>query len=542
MINKMKINKFAALLALLFAAFVTVGCTSNDDHLPNEPTSTITLPINIDTRAAASEAPTDAELAINSLRVYAFSNGNLAGHYYYSGDAVGKISFLLDLTLYASATQSVMLYAVVNEASFLRYSNTTSLNASTSESDLKSLYFSHVDVTSGLPMFYASSSPIELNVADDATALPENVVNGDEHQGHTVLAESINLQVQRAVSKIELFATKQPGESATLKITGVRADKQGVRIRNYIMPQSLATLQSLQPHDTDQVLGLKSSSVTVSTSLPDAYTTATEGEKHTMRTDKSNYTALLAAPYYAFENPYGSTDPMMADANGKGAVIYIDYEFNGVARSAQVNMPALERNTHYPVYCLFNNEGKMHIDYIVAPWDENETNKEWGEIEFDYPTYSNPILPLDPAAVRPFAKPQMWYTVDGGGNVTEDGAFCCRFVMWAPVNQQWTAVVDAPTSDYAVRVYDKLGNLQPNATVTVLDNLGADDWYTIKVVPLRNLEVSGVEERVKLHIIYTPSWMHHSDHLLINGEQESPAFLDSGNDPETIYITQIEQP
>ena len=103
-------------------------------------------------------------------------------------------------------------------------------------------------------------------------------------------------------------------------------------------------------------------------------------------------------------------------------------------------------------------------------------------------------------------------------------------------------MVDAPSSDYEVRVYDKNGEPQPNATVTVLPGLMANDWYTIKVVPLRNLKVSGEAEQVKLHIVYTPSWMHHADYLLINGEQESPAYLDSGSDPETIVITQIEQP
>ena len=75
-----------------------------------------------------------------------------------------------------------------------------------------------------------------------------------------------------------------------------------------------------------------------------------------------------------------------------------------------------------------------------------------------------------------------------------------------------------------------------------MDGLTNSDWYTIKVVPLRNLKVSGQEEQVKLHIIYTPSWMHHADYLLINGEQDNIAYLDSGNDPETIVITQIEQP
>ena len=536
MIHKMNIKGFVALVALLFAAFVMVGCIRESaESMPNEPTTMVTLPISIKALATGSEPVTDGELAINEVRVYAFTGDKLAGHYYYSGDAVSKISFLLDLTLYASTTQSVMLYAIANESSFLPFSNTTSLNASTSEAVLKSLYFSHIDVKAGLPMFFAS--PISLNVADDAVAMPEDVVNGDEHASHTVLAETVSLQLERPMSKIELYAAKQSGESAELRVTGVRADKQGVRMRNYLMPQSVATLEVLQPYDTDQELMLTSPSVLVSSAMPAGYASASEDEKHQMRVDKQNYTALLAAPYYAFENPYGSNNPLMAEATGKGAILHVDYEFNGVARSAQVHMPALERNTHYPVYCLFNNEGKMQIDYIVAPWQESEENVSWGEISFDYPTYSSPVLPLDESAVRPFAKPVMWYTAG-----SEEGAFSCRFIMWAPVGQQWTAVVDAPASDYEVRVYDKLGNLQPDATVTVVAGLLPTDWYTIKVIPLRNLNVAGVEEQVKFHIIYTPSWMHHADYLLINGEQENPAYLDSGLDPETIFITQIEQP
>ena len=537
MINKMNKGGFVALLALLFAAFVVVGCNKdNDPDQMAQSTTTMILPISIDTRASSGDIATDSELAINELRVYAFKDGKLAGHYYYSGDAVSKISFLLDLKLYASTTQSVMLYAIANETSFLRYSNTTSLSASTSEAVLKSLYFSHVDFEAGLPMFYASASPIVLNVADDA-AMPEDVVNASEHMDHTQLAQSVSLSLERAISKIEIYATKQYGEVAELKITGVRADKRGVRVRNFLLPQSLASLQALEPHDADHTLSLKSSSVVVSTTMPAGYALASESDKQAMRLDKQNYTSLLAAPYYAFENPYGSTHPLIAEDNGKGAVIHIDYEFNGVARSAQVNMPALERNTHYPVYCLFNNEGKMQIDYIVAPWDESVENQTWGEITFDYPTYSSPVLPLDESAARPFARPEMWYAGD-----SEEGAFSCRFIMWAPVGQEWRAIVDAPTSDYDVRVYDKFGTLQPGGIVKVVDGLMASDWYVIKVVPLRNLKVAGVEEQVKLHIVYKPSWMGHTDYLLINGELDNPAYQNAGNDPETIIITQIEQP
>ena len=536
MTNKMNIKNFVALLALLFAAFVLGGCVKNSDQNLREPSVKMTLPISIDTRADGVEATTDSERAINSLRVYAFTGGKLAGHYYYSGDAVSKISFLLDLKLYSSTTQSVMLYAIANESSFLRYSNITSLNASTSEAELKGMYFSFIDVATGLPMFYASVNPLDLNVTSDASAMPEDVVNGADHDGHTLLAQTISLSVKRAISKIELFATKQSGENATLKITGVKMAAQGVRIRNYLFPQSIETLQALQPHDTDLVFNMADSPLTVDTTLPEDYDAASESEKSAMRTNKQNYTAVLAAPQYAFENPYGSDDPLDAEVSGKGSVILIDYEFNGIARSAAVNMPPMERNKHYPIYCLFNNEGKMSIDYIVADWDKDETNWK-GELDFNYPTYSNPVIPIDPNAVRPFAKPEMWHS---NTNDDEAGAFCCRFIMWGPVGQEWTALVDASSTEYAVRVYDKNGDKLQSNTVTVAASLAADDWYTIKVVPLQPLS-NGEQKSVKLHIIYTPSWMSHPDYLLINGEQESPAYFDSGTDPDAIIITQIEQ-
>jgi hypothetical protein len=120
MINKMNIKNIVALLALLFAAFAFEGCVNDNEQTLREPVVRMTLPISLGTKAVGTEAATDSELSIYSLRVYAFSGGKLAGHYYYSGDAVSKISFLLDLKLYSSTTQSVMLYAIANESSFLR--------------------------------------------------------------------------------------------------------------------------------------------------------------------------------------------------------------------------------------------------------------------------------------------------------------------------------------------------------------------------------------------------------------------------------------
>jgi hypothetical protein len=63
-------------------------------------------------------------------------------------------------------------------------------------------------------MFYASENPIALNVDDNASAMPEDVVNATEHTNHTLIAEEIALKLQRATSKIEVYATKQANEIA----------------------------------------------------------------------------------------------------------------------------------------------------------------------------------------------------------------------------------------------------------------------------------------------------------------------------------------
>ena len=88
----MTLKDFVALLALLFAALAVVGCSKDGEQaMLDEEATTMVLPVNIATRASATEAASDSELAIHEVRVYAFTGDKLAGHYYYSGDAVSKI-------------------------------------------------------------------------------------------------------------------------------------------------------------------------------------------------------------------------------------------------------------------------------------------------------------------------------------------------------------------------------------------------------------------------------------------------------------------
>ena len=56
-----------------------------------------------------------------------------------------------------------------------------------------------------------------------------------------------------------------------------------------------------------------------------------------------------------------------------------------------VYLPPMLRNHYYAVCCLMRNDGKIAVEYLVADWDDAPA---WDDMEFAYPTYDNPLMPL----------------------------------------------------------------------------------------------------------------------------------------------------
>lgn len=59
---------------------------------------------------------------------------------------------------------------------------------------------------------------------------------------------------------------------------------------------------------------------------------------------------------------------------------------------------------------------------MVADWDDAGA---WNDLTFEYPTYSNPVLPLD--GDKPNTPPVVCYTGDEGSSIEEEGAFSVLF-------------------------------------------------------------------------------------------------------------------
>lgn len=504
-----KILYAAALPAV--CALLLSGCAKETADASEERHDLVVM-MNVATRAVTEVDGTPAaeESAIHSLRIYAFAGGRLAGHYFTDESDmldISPVEFLMDVTMYSTSTQELTFYAVANEKAMVRSGNSLSFSESTSESELNGFYFTSLaeDISSrGLPMFYKGDYTVDFS--KDAAEEPSD----PEHQGHTMLEDAIDISLERPVGKLGIFAAKPEGEAGELKITGLTVSSSGILARNYLMPQDDETLKGIQSiSDDDKTLACISESVTA------------ELAESADRQNPANYTAVLHAPYYPFENPWGNGGSWNVKGDDKGNVLRIDYTYDGEPRSGDVYLPAIERNTYYAVCCLMNNSGKITVEYMVADWDDEEPY----EIEFDYPSYG-PLTSVDGS----YSQPEVYYNGNPGSVA---GTFSANFSLTAPEGQQWQpTLLDATSEDFEVSVYQGGKLIEP-------PYLASAGQYTIKV---RALKPENVGRTVRLGISYTPGWDPTGTSLLLINQSDGQPLWQGSTDPQAIMIKQIDVP
>lgn len=502
----------------IFCVAIAVGgmclglssCTK-DDNGPRGDGQVVLMQMSVDSRAVSETdgTPSAAEAALHSLRAYAFVGGKPAGHFYREGsDIKSPYNFLMDITMYSTTTQDIDFYVVANEAAMAAPGAQEALTENTTEQELKNFYFTELEDGKGLPMY--SYQHITVDMATDAGINPQNVTG---HEGHTLLKQKVELDLARPVGKLRVFAAKTAGESGELKITGLTLHKDGLRLINYLMPQTDETLEAVGSRDQSQTLSVVTDAVTkeLAADITDE-----------QRRNPANYTPVMAAPFYLFENPYGSS-AWNTPGDAHGNVLQIDFAFDGVARTGMVYLPRIDRNHYYAVCCLMNNSGKITVEYAVADWDDAPA---WNDMEFAHPTYVNPVAP---PAGGSYVNPTVYYNPDAGSSA---GTFSVVFSMTAPVGQTWQpTLLDASPADFEVKVYQGGQEI----TSPVASNVP----YTITV---RALKPENVGKTCTLGISYMPSWdPGKSEMLLINGTSNKDiAWPDSGSDPLHIEIEQVD--
>lgn len=518
--------KYIALLAL--AAANVAGCTKASAPDLGEELNVL-LQMSVGTRAVTETdgTLTDAESAIHTLRVYAFVDGQPAGHFYtpdYAAleDAAGTASgaakhFLMDIKMYSLGSRDVDFYVIANEEAMVTAGSAPAgFNENTTEAELNRFTFTSLNLDKGmalgLPMCCKKTETIDF--ADDDSNNPQTIPG---HEGHTLLAQKLSFELERPVGKIGVFAAKPIGEEGMLTITGLSVTRS--RFVNYLMlPADLEDAydnegSAAAPRDLTTVEG----SITAQVA---------SGE-----TDASKYTPVQAEAYYPFENPWGSSNWSLA-GSPRGNILTIRYKYDtdSQERTGIVYLPPIVRNTYYMVCCQLSNSGKIMVNYSVADWDDSERY----ELEFDAPEYTLPTQSYPVVTGPPYSDmPKVYYNGDPDA---KEGTFSINFSIEGPTGQVWTpTLLNATDADYQITVTQ-------NGSPVAAPYLASADPYEITI---RALRPDNVGKTLELAISYTPQWDPSGTSLLmINGNSESelhwPVPAGTLNPTYKIVIEQVE--
>ena len=504
-------NIFVRTSLCFIAAMMSISCLMEKDQT-SAPGQSVMIELSVSASDMTKSASTDMEKAINSLRVYAYYGERLAGYALRQATAPGE-PFYMDLELPESGKHNVKFYLVANEAEMTYQNAAVAFTEDMTMAQLEAVKFSAMATGKALPMYCIQTETVDV----DAVAEAANDEAG--HNGHIVLTQKVKFELTRPVAKVSVYAAKTEGASVDPQILGIELLAAGTRAYNYLFPQTDQTLNAIPSRANDDVL--LSSAVAVTSGI-------VKGSSALQNPD--NYTPVVGGKYL-YEVACGSDEWNVSSGNANEAVFHIAYSLGeGQSRKdAYVYLPPVLRNKHIKVCIYINAEGKIIINYVVADWEDNETQ----DIRFDYPTHSylRESIPTsqDDLAKAPSVPAQM----------SEKKAFRAYFQMTYPENDSWTpTLIGLNASDCTVRVYDDTGKLEVYQSEWPIP--ASEDWYTIEVTP--NVGHIQTGEEVMLAITYRAAGFDTVDYMMINGTDQNFYWPYSGTsvqDAEYVIITMV---
>lgn len=571
-------NIFLKTAAAALAVTLAAGCVFEKEG-PSALTKDVMVLLDVSTSDmltkavidGGNEGPTTAEENISTVRIYAFDSttGKQIGYADNDNKNDGKFHMVLQVPE-GAATTTADFYVVANEGAMFYKNSAVTLSEQMTVADLKAIqYSSLMQNTTDLPMY-----GIVKNYELILTQGTQHLGNKGGHPAGFLLTQTLNIELTRDLAKIGVYAvgdadalTETAGPDDRPRILSVTLNAAGRRNLSYLLPAdddaALKTRDATNPSvGEDRVF--TTDMLTNGGVLAETLTKEQFDVPATLL-DKDWAPTEILAPFYLAEVPYGSnawntpaTTTTEEYNTRRPVVLTLEYALNAndVEKYVDVNMPAIQRNHFYKVFCFIKSEGTITLKIQVLDW---ETGAEW-VLEFDYPTYSNPVpasssfkqqtdgtWAYDSQVYDTKATMSYTYTLDQDGNqvVSEAGAFSVDFKMSAPEGQTWMPTFDGSSSDFEIRIYERDSKARVRGQIAA----SAVTWYTIKVIPLKPLDADGSLRKASLMITYTPSWLNELDFLMINGTQDNnlawtehmPATGDIHEaDIDKIVITQVE--
>ena len=500
-------------IAVAAVAFMSAGCLLEKEDASGQMQS-VMVELSVSAGEMTKAAVATDEGAVNSLRIYAFYGNRLAGYVSRGAVAEGDPVYM-DLKLPETGSHNVDFYLIANENEMGYESAPVALSENMSRSQLENIRYTNLTSKNALPMYCKQTEVINVD------QLRSEANTESEHVGHYFLTQKIKFNLSRSLAKISLYAAKVQGTGQTPKILGAALLAQGTRVHSYLFPQTDQVLEGVQSRVNDVVI--LNSAVNVNKSVEKGSSASR---------DPSSYDLVTEA--YAAEVACGSSDWSTSSGNQSEMVIRIEYALDenaGRVENGFVYMPRITRNTHYKVCILINAEGRISVNYEVAPWEDNAMEP----IFFDYPTHSYLHESISDVTGERLLDPT------AEAVMSETRPFVGYFQMTYPENDSWTPTLMGPDAGNCnVTVYKIDGIEEEEITDENWPIPASQYWYRIEVRPDPAKVDDGAE--VKLAITYKATGFETMEYLLINGSYQEYYWPYSGSsqqDANYVIITMV---
>ena len=190
-----------------------------------------------------------------------------------------------------------------------------------------------------------------------------------DHKNSYTLPKPI--EVTRAVSKLELFFTKE-SEKSTLAITGITL--KNIPDKGFLARE--ATTDDALIYSTEDIPLFTGSEIVDKYLSKDIF-----GD---FSTEPENFTSITLSQPYLLENPYntawsnnGNTDyefPQPEEADEKAYVVTVSYTLNNKTEERSFVLPEVKRNIWNKIFVRVNDNGELIIQYKALPWELVESS------------------------------------------------------------------------------------------------------------------------------------------------------------------------
>lgn len=530
---------------LLLIGMVTGSCVSDSDQvIPDGEQRNVMFTVSLDgpqTRAAWSEeytsdpgVPFDFRINPDGLRVVVMDAGNT------------RLGTLEDL-YYFPIDEAHTQYQFIGQMpeGFVEHFNA---NGAT-EPDYKFMVLANCgDNLSGEQYITYGSSQLDP-AAEDSSIPMWGVIQADLS---SLLADQSldigEIWLLRAAAKVEVKLSER------LKEQGVSIVSSTLKYYNqtgYSLPEGWSQVEDTRNLDQENSIRLYRHAAMNLPFVKDEQT----GDYYIYVCEYDNHNYPEERNKISLEFKMGSEEDSEVKAFAD-AISFCNYSGGSPVEDSHYN---IVRNHIYEFEILSIAGDNILIEYTVADWaveDWDGSGKEYEEHDLDYPTYHNPVVPVEFRGLSATEqldykitdKPQMYYT---GTDNEEAGAFKCLFQILAPTGVQWKPGFMGSKADYQIRVYhDKNvgGTITPELVFdSGVDNMQSNlnecspgEWFRIVIFPLNN-EGEGQTE-IDFGISYYQEWTDQYINLYVNGEYDNIRWPESGDNPKVITIKHVADP